>query len=45
MLLPLELAGFVSGFITSFFVMWMPALVFELTIAFWLIIKGVNPAR
>jgi hypothetical protein len=37
--LPLQLAGFIKGPVTSF--MWMPMLVFEVTLAFWLLIKGV----
>lgn len=45
-ILPLQLAGFAGGFITSFAVMWLPMLVFELTVAVWLLIKGVAvPAR
>jgi hypothetical protein len=43
-LLPLQFIGAVSGIVTSFLVMWMPALVFELTIAGWLLIKGAAPA-
>lgn len=38
--LPLELAGLVEGG----FLVWMPMLVFEVTLAFWLIVKGVAPA-
>jgi hypothetical protein len=41
-LLPLQLAGFVSGAITSF--MWLPMLAFEVPLALWLIVKGVAPA-
>jgi hypothetical protein len=37
--LPLQLAGFLRGLFTS--LMWMPMLAFEVTLAFWLIIKGV----
>ena len=37
--LPLQLAGFVSGAI--FQVIWLPMAVFELTVAPWMIIKGV----
>jgi hypothetical protein len=44
-LLPLQFIGAVSGIVTSFLVMWMPALVFELTIAGWLLVKGAAPAR
>jgi hypothetical protein len=40
-LLPLQLAGFLTGIVTSYVVMWMPMLVFELTFAVWLIVKGV----
>lgn len=39
--LPLELAG---AFKVSF-ALWMPMLVFEITFALWLIIKGVKPGR
>jgi hypothetical protein len=38
--LPLQLAGYVSGAITSY--MWLPMLVFEVATAFWLLFKGVN---
>jgi hypothetical protein len=37
--LPLRLVGFVEGPATMF--VWLPMLVFELVLAFWLIIKGV----
>jgi hypothetical protein len=37
--LPLQLAGFLGGPITSF--MWLPMLAFEVPLAFWLLIKGV----
>jgi hypothetical protein len=37
--IPLQLAGFVSGMVT--YLMWLPMLVFEVTLALWLIIKGV----
>lgn len=37
--LPLQLAGFVSGMF--FQLMWIPMAVFELTVAPWLIVKGV----
>ncbi len=43
-LLPLQFVGVVSGFVTSFLVMWMPALMFELTLAGWLLVKGAAPA-
>ena len=43
--LPLQLAGYIDeGTLTN--MVWMPMLVFELVLAFWLIIKGVaTPAR
>ncbi len=44
-LLPLQFIGVVSGIVTSFLVMWMPALVFELSLAVWLLVKGATPAR
>ena len=37
--LPLQLVGFFAG--TVGWLLWLPMLGFELTIAFWLIIKGV----
>jgi hypothetical protein len=37
---PLQLAGLLGGPITS--LMWYPMLVFEVTLALWLIIKGVT---
>jgi hypothetical protein len=37
--LPLQLAQFVSGPMTQ--LVWIPVAVFEITLAFWLIIKGV----
>jgi hypothetical protein len=41
--LPLQLAGLLGGPVTTF--MWLPMLVFEVTLALWLIIKGVaSPA-
>jgi len=36
--LPLQLAGFLTGPVTQF--MWIPIAVFELVVAFWLMIKG-----
>ncbi|MDQ6893078.1 MAG: DUF4386 domain-containing protein [Acidobacteriota bacterium] len=43
-LLPLQLAGVVSGPITEY--MWFPMLVFEVPLGFWLLIKGAAmPAR
>jgi len=38
-ILPLQLAGFVTGPITQ--LVWIPVALFEITLAFWLIIKGV----
>jgi hypothetical protein len=40
-LLPLQLAGFLSGPVTSF--MWLPMLAFEVPLAVWLLVKGVAP--
>ncbi|MDZ4863794.1 MAG: DUF4386 domain-containing protein [Gemmatimonadota bacterium] len=37
--LPLRLAGFLDGPVTLF--MWLPMLVYEVTLAIWLLIKGV----
>jgi hypothetical protein len=37
--LPPQLAGFIKGPVTWF--MWMPMLVFEVTLALWFLIKGV----
>jgi hypothetical protein len=43
-ILPLQLVGLASGWITSF--MWLPMLAFEVPLAVWLIVKGVaEPAR
>jgi hypothetical protein len=42
-LLPLQLAGFVSGLVTE--LMWLPMLAFEVPLGFWLLFKGVAPAR
>ncbi len=39
-ILPLQLAGLAGGFVTSFMVMWLPMLVFEVALALWLLIKG-----
>ena len=39
--LPLQLVGLLTGAFTSYAVMWMPMLVFEIAIAFWLLVKGV----
>jgi len=38
-ILPLQLAGLITGPITQ--VVWIPVALFEITLAFWLIIKGV----
>ncbi|HEV8355692.1 MAG TPA: DUF4386 domain-containing protein [Gemmatimonadales bacterium] len=40
-LLPVQLAGFLEGPVTNF--MWIPMAVFEVTLGFWLLIKGVAP--
>ena len=37
--LPLQLAGFLGGPVTSF--IWLPMLLFEVPLALWLIVKGV----
>jgi len=43
-ILPLQLAGFVTSSIIQ--LVWIPVAAFEITLAFWLIIKGVAaPAR
>lgn len=43
-LLPGQLAGFIKGPVLDW--MWLPALVFEVTLALWLIVKGAAlPAR
>jgi hypothetical protein len=41
-LLPLQLAGFSTAPLTGY-VQWLPALVFQVAIGFWLLIKGVAP--
>ena len=38
--LPLELAGFITGPLTGYY-QWMPALVFQVALALWLLTKGV----
>jgi hypothetical protein len=38
-ILPLQLAGLITGPITQ--IVWIPVALFEITLAFWLIIKGV----
>ena len=40
--LPLQLAGFLRGAVYSY--VWLPMLVFEVTLALWLLIKGVPQA-
>src|SRR4051794_9766131 len=40
--LPLQLAGFSTGPLTGYY-QWLPALVFQIVVAFWLLIKGVAP--
>lgn len=41
--LPLQLAGFLKGAVTTY--MWIPMAAFEIPLGFWLLIKGVrNPA-
>jgi hypothetical protein len=46
-ILPLQRAGFFAGAVSWFagvtWFMWLPMLVFELTLAAWLIVKGVAP--
>jgi hypothetical protein len=42
-ILPLQLAGWVTGSITQ--LAWIPVGLFEITLAPWLLIKGVAPAR
>jgi len=41
--LPLQLAGFLGGPVTSF--IWLPMLAFEVPLALWLLVKGAAPAR
>ncbi|HST07494.1 MAG TPA: DUF4386 domain-containing protein [Gemmatimonadaceae bacterium] len=41
-LLPLELAGFIAGASTQ--LAWIPLVVFELTLAGWLLVKGIAPS-
>ncbi|HEY8132708.1 MAG TPA: DUF4386 domain-containing protein [Thermoanaerobaculia bacterium] len=38
--LPLQLAGFNTGILTGYY-QWLPALVFQVVLALWLLIKGV----
>ena len=42
-LLPLQLAGFIGG--TVAMLMWLPMLLFEVPLGFWLLIKGVRHAQ
>jgi hypothetical protein len=39
--LPLQFAGFVSGPVLNY--VWLPMLLFEVPLAFWLLVKGVAP--
>jgi len=39
-LLPLQLAGFSTGLLSGYY-QWLPALVFQIALALWLLIKGV----
>ncbi len=43
--LPLQMAGFIEGLVTS--LIWIPMAVFEVIFALWLLIKGVaaQPAK
>jgi hypothetical protein len=41
-LLPLQLAGFSTGPLTGYY-QWLPALVFQIVLALWLLIKGAAP--
>ena len=38
--LPLQLAGFSTGPLSGYY-QWLPALVFQIALALWLLIKGV----
>jgi hypothetical protein len=38
---PLQLAGFPTGQLTGYY-QWFPALVFQIVLALWLLIKGVS---
>jgi Domain of unknown function (DUF4386) len=42
--LPLQLAGFSTGPLTGYY-QWLPALVFQIVLALWLLIKGVAAPR
>ena len=39
--LPLQLAGLSTGSLTAGYYQWLPALVFQVVLALWLLIKGV----
>jgi hypothetical protein len=39
--LPLQLAGFSTRPLTAGYYQWLPALVFQVVLALWLLIKGV----
>ena len=39
--LPLQLAGLSTGPLTAGYYPWLPALVFQVVLALWLLIKGV----
>jgi hypothetical protein len=41
--LPLQLAGFLHGLVTS--LMWIPMAAFEVPLGIWLLIKGVAPVE
>jgi hypothetical protein len=41
--LPIQLAGFLASPVTD--LMWIPIAVFEIVLGFWLLIKGIGPAR
>jgi hypothetical protein len=41
--LPVQFVGFFGGLVG--WLMWMPLLVFEVTLALWFLIKGVAPVR
>lgn len=42
--LPLQLAGFSTGPLTGYY-QWLPALVFQIVLALWLLTRGVAPPR
>jgi hypothetical protein len=48
--LPLQLAGLIGASVNNFFsaltwLVWLPMLVFEVTLAAWLLVNGAAPAR